>query len=253
MTPLSHTNEAESLAVEGDIGGYRPVSGLAVVGLLLGVFSIVAFVHYLLYLVPLAAIVINVLALRQIAETSPPMIGRRAALAGLALAMICVGSAPVQRAVHRRDLHAQSLEVAREWFTALREDRPEAACRLSRSPTTAAARAQSPMKLFESGMMSLERMRKFVHESPVDLLLKLGKRAHVRLYANEDIWWENDKEGVRDFYVVTVGQGPQAVSFFIWLGTTRTKEIGTGEWQWQVTKSEFIHTPPPELLDVLGR
>jgi hypothetical protein len=253
MTPLARSNEAEAAALDGDLGQYRAVSGLAVVGLLAGVFSVLAFVHQLLYLVPLAAIVINLLALRQIAEASPPLIGRKAALTGLALALIFVGSAPVQRAVHRRDLRAQSLQIAREWFTALRDDRPEVACRLSRLPTTAAMRAQSPLKQFENGMLSLERIRKYVRESPVDLLLKLGKRAHVRLYAaNDDIWWDSEMEGVRDYYVVTVGQGPEAISFFILLGTTRTKEIGTGEWQWQVTKSEFVRTPPPELIDALG-
>ena len=252
MTPLARPNKAETAAIDDDLGQYRAVSGLAVVGLLAGLLSIVAFVHYMLYLVPLVAIVINVLALRQIAEASPPPIGRKAALAGLALALIFIGAAPIQRAVNRHDMHARSMQIAREWFTALRDDRPEAAYRLAQFPTTAATREESPLKTFQSGMMPWERLTKYAHESPVELLLKLGKRAHVRWCANEDVWTSNEMQGVRDFFVVTVGKGPEAVSFFILLGTTRTQEMGTGEWQWQVSKAEFLHMPTRELIDALG-
>jgi hypothetical protein len=252
MAPLTRPNEAESVAAGDDLGQYRAVSGLAVAGALAGAFSILAFVHYLLYAVPIAAVVINALALRRIAEASPPLVGRKAALTGLAMALICLGAAPIQVAVHRRDLHVQSMQIAEEWFTALREDRPEWAYRLSQFPTTVAARQQPPLKILQSATTPSSPLRKYVRESPVELLLKLGKRAHVRYYANEDVWSEDDRQGVRDYFVVTVGKGSEAVSFFITLGMTRTKEIGTGAWQWQITKSEFVHIPTPKLTDAFS-
>ncbi|HEV3345069.1 MAG TPA: hypothetical protein VG125_32130 [Pirellulales bacterium] len=252
MAPLTRPNETDYLAVDDNLGQYRAVSGLAVAGLLTGLFSILAFVHYLLYGVPLASIVINLLALRRIAEASPALIGRKAALTGLALALIFLIAAPVQEAVYDRDLHVQSLQVAEEWFRSLREDRPELAYRLTQFPTSAAMRQQDAVKNYRGVMVLSERLQKYLRESPIELLLKLGKRAHVRFCANQDIWSEREMEGVRDYFVVTVGKGPQAVSFFISLGLTRTKDVGTGEILWQITKAEFVDMPTPELRDALG-
>ncbi|HEV3004933.1 MAG TPA: hypothetical protein VGX78_10755 [Pirellulales bacterium] len=252
MLPVAHSDERESLAVEDEFGRYRAVSALAVTGVLLGLFSILAYIHPLLWLVPLVAIIVNVVALRRIAEASPALIGRKAALVGLALSLIFAIAVPIQRAIHRRELRAESLKIAEEWFNGFRDNHPEIAHRLSRYPTSAATRAQSPLKQFSSGMMSQEALRKFVHDSPNELLLKLGKRARVRLLAHEVVWAEQAMEGVRDFYVVTVGNGPETVSFLISLGTTRSKDLATGDWQWQVTKSEFVHVPPPELTEALG-
>lgn len=252
MTPLSHLNEAETTAVEDNLVEYRAVSGLAIAGFLLGILSLLGLVHPLLSLLSLAGVIVSVLALRRITEASPALIGRKAALTGLALSLIFGISTPVERAVHSRALRAESAEIAVEWFSALRENRPEFAHRLSQYPTTRMARTQSPLKQYETGSMRVEALRKLVKESPVDLLLKLGKQAHVRWYQNEEVWSEKELEGVRDIYVVTVGEGAQAVSFFVRLGTTRSQDLATLEWQWQVSKSELISAPPPALLETLG-
>lgn len=241
-----------AVAVEDGFDQYSAVSTLAIAGLLLGFLSIVGLLHPLLWLISLAAVAANLLALRRIAKSSPRLVGEKAALVGLALALTFTISAPIQGIIQRRDLRAQSVEIAEEWFTALRENHPESANRLSQHPTTRAARAQPALKLYEASNVPLQSLRKFVHESPVELLLKLGKRAHVRLYQNEEMWADQGAEGVRDLYVVTVGNPPQAKSFFIRLGTTRSRDMATGAWQWQVTKQEFVSVPSAALLDSLG-
>lgn len=252
MASPSRVATPESIDLEDNLGQYHAVSGLAVAGLIAGMASILAFLHPLLWLVPLAAIVLNALALRRIAEAMPELIGRKAALAGLAMALICGISGPIQLLVYLRDLRTESVEVAREWFTALRENRPEYAHRLCLFPSTAASRAQSPAQHYASGAMAPETLRHFVNESPIGLLLKLGKRAHVRFYQNEEVRSNREQEGVRDLYVVTVGEGADAVSFFIRLGTNRSADLATGDWQWQVSKYEFVTMPSPVLLDAAG-
>ncbi|HVA45564.1 MAG TPA: hypothetical protein VNH11_04185 [Pirellulales bacterium] len=248
MAPLPPSIAEEDAEVDRELGPYRAVSGLAVAGLIMGLFSATALIHPLLWLVACVAIVVNALALRRIAALEPMLIGRKAALVGLASSLIFVISAPVQNLVHRRALRQESMEIAQEWFTDLRENRPEMAHKMSQFPLTAAARLKSPLPDYESGKIPLDPLRKFVRESPVDLLLKLGKRARIRWYAHEDVWADRGLEGVRDIYAVTVGDGPQATSFFIRIGTTRSRDIVTGEWQWQVTKHEFVSATPTGLL-----
>lgn len=251
MAPLPSSNVAEAnLGPDEDIGDYRAVSGLAVVGLILAILSATAFIHPLLWLAAWTAALVNGVALRRIGEANSRLIGRKAALIGLAVSLICSIGAPVQFIVHRRQLRREAVEIAREWFDYLRDNRPEMAHRMSQFPQTKAARGKSPLPDYEAGSAPLEPLRGFIQESPVDLLLKLGKRAHIRLYENDDVWSSGGMEGVRDVYVVTVGEDNQPTSFFLRLGTTRSADLATGEWQWQVTLHEFRNEPPPGLEDV---
>jgi hypothetical protein len=251
MAPVAPTDERGNLAAEDELGQYRAVSGSAVAGLLLALFSILTYVHPLMWLVAVAAIVLNAVALKRIAETSPAPIGRKAALTGLALSLIIAIGMPLQINANDRELRLESLKIAEEWFTALRDNRPELAHRLTKSATTAETRAKPPLDEYKNPMQ-MDSLRKFSREPLIELLLKLGKRAHVRLFEHDASWEQQGAEGTRDYYVVTVGNGPDAVSFFMELGTTRTRELTTGKWQWQVTKDEFLHAPVPEIAQALG-
>jgi hypothetical protein len=252
MAHLARSDEREHLAVDDNLGEYQAVSGLAIAGLLLGLASILTLVHLLFILIAAAAVVVNALALRRIAVASPELVGRKAALVGLALSLIFGISAPIERGFRRHALRAESMKIAEEWFNGLRDNQPEISHRLTQRPITAAARAQPALKTYINGGLPFESLQKFVHESPIELLLRLGKQAHVRWYENEETWFEQESEGVRDFYVITVGKGPQAVSFFILLGTTRSRDLATGDLQWQVTKRNFAPFPPPRLMKSFG-
>jgi hypothetical protein len=164
--------------------------------------------------------------------------------------IIAIGK-PIQIVMGDHELRGESLKIAEEWFTALQNNHPEVAHRLTKSPTTAEARAQPAVKEYENTML-LDPLRKFCREPLVELLLKLGKRAHVRLYRHQESWEQQGSQGTRDFYVVTVGSGSDAVSFFVVLGTTRSRALNSGERQWQVTKYEFLHSPVTEIADALG-
>lgn len=253
MAPISPSSapDARPRDIEEPLDDYRPVSGFAVAGLLLGLGSVAALIHPVLWVVPLCGVVATWYALRQIALGSPPLLGRKAALIGLTLSLIFGLSGPLVNWAHRRALRAQALEMAAEWFTAWRENRPDYAIRLSQRSTTKTGRDKSPLAESDSRDRLLGSLRKDVHEQPADLLLKLGKQAHVRHFQNESIWWDDANEGVRDLYVVTVGQGSDAVSFFVRLGLLRSQDRATGEWQWQITKHEFVTFPDGQLLDAL--
>ena len=81
---------------------YRSLSMLAVLGLILGLFSLLALVSPVLWVVPLVAIVVSVTALRRIKNDAERSGGRLATI-GLLIA-VCVG------------LWAVSYHFSREWY-----------------------------------------------------------------------------------------------------------------------------------------
>ena len=82
-------------AADEEVARYRAISSLAVAGLLAGLLSPLAMFAAVLWLVPLAAVVLSGLALRRIATRSPELVGRPAALAGLLLGTAFLVAAPV--------------------------------------------------------------------------------------------------------------------------------------------------------------
>ncbi len=79
-----------AIAPRGDkpVAGYHALSALAVSSLALGALSALAFVHHALAVIPLAAIVLGLLALRRIRRSPQELTGTREALAGIALAVV---------------------------------------------------------------------------------------------------------------------------------------------------------------------
>lgn len=249
MVPISPSPQTEPRDIEAPPDDYRPVSGLAIGGLLVSFCSALALIHPVLWVVPLSGIFFSGLALRRIATASPPLLGRKAALVGMTISLIFGLAAPLQYWAHRRALRAEALEIANEWFTALRENRPDYAVRLSQQPTTKAARALPPLTDGQKREQFLQSVRDAIHQQPMELLLKLGKKAHVRLVKNNAVWHDEASEGVRDTFAVTVGSGSEAVSFFVRLSTLRSQDRATGQWQWQITKHDFISSPDSDVLE----
>lgn len=251
MMPVSSSPQTEPRDLEQPADDYRAVSALSITALLLGLCSVLALIHPVLWLVPLAAVLIAWLALRRIAVASPPLLGRKAALIGMTLALIFGLSAPIQDWLHRRVLRGEAIELADEWFTALRQNKPDYAVRLSRHPTSKASRERPPTADSADRDGLLTEVKRVVREQPVELLLKLGNKAHVRHYQHEAVWWDERNEGARDIYVVTVGKGSEAVSFFVRIGCLRSQDLASGEWQWQITKHELIVYPDPTVVNAL--
>src|SRR6476646_8224154 len=83
FSPAFHDDDAEQAT------GYRTLSVLAIIGLVIGIISWVALFHPLLIVVPLVGIGVSILALRQISTNPSVIAGHGVALVGLAL---CIAS-----------------------------------------------------------------------------------------------------------------------------------------------------------------
>lgn len=98
---------------------YRPLSLTALFAVLLGLASGLALVDPLLAIVPLAAIVLAVVALRRIASASGGLSGRRLAVSGLCLAALFLGWGLAKHFYHQAHVASQAREFADDWLWVL--------------------------------------------------------------------------------------------------------------------------------------
>ncbi len=131
---------------------YRTVCASAVFAMVLGLVSAVAFAHPILWALPLVAAGLAIAALVRIAQHPSEMIGRKAALIGLAAAVL-FGSAAISYSFAREAwLVRRSRQAAEHFFSLLAAGQAHAAHQLtlmprSRLPTDsdyAAAYANNP-------------------------------------------------------------------------------------------------------------
>lgn len=240
LKPVQETSTADGVVLPD----YRAVSGLAIGGLLLGLASLLAFVHPAFWVVPLAAVATCSVALRQLTREAT-LVGRRAALIGLAVALICGISSPIQFFIFRYQLRVEAIRTAREWFTALREDRPWAAHQWTLSP-------EGRWSLDDAGLVAKyaaepDRLKSYAENPTVHLLLSLGKQCRVRLYEHVGVVSGNGGDNVLDVYSVTVNQDGRRVSFFIRMSLSRSYNLATNHWEWRIATADFIHAPPGEV------
>ena len=79
---------AEYRDLETADGSYHSVSSVAVVALVVGILSPLAFAHVLLWSLPLVGVAVSLAALVQIDRSDGVLIGRKAAIVGLVLSLI---------------------------------------------------------------------------------------------------------------------------------------------------------------------
>jgi hypothetical protein len=170
-----------------EVATYRSLSGWAVVGAILGAISPLALVDPLLWGIPIVAFIVNCRALWIIKLNAPAMTGRKAALIGLWLAVLCAAAAPTDYFYYQWRIRNEAKQAARFWFESLANNQPEIAYELSLPP---GQRHKFDAKLKELYKLSDKWREPFelyfsTEKSGGSLslpptLLKLGKDADVR-------------------------------------------------------------------------
>ena len=82
--------------IDRGVAEYRPISGWALAALFIGLVSFVALFHPLLWSVPMAGVVVSLIALLRISHADVPLVGRKAALIGLAFSLLYGVAAPAR-------------------------------------------------------------------------------------------------------------------------------------------------------------
>ena len=221
-----------------DVAEYPRVNRAAVMALLLGLVSAGALANPLLWFLPLAGIVLAIIALRLIARSDEAVLGRRAALIGLVLSLVFITWAASQHFVRQELLYRQAREHAEYWLGLVLEGRLHEAHQL----TLAKDHRQSPnanlneMYLDKSDL--LESFEAFCDQSPMSKVIELGSKGRMRFVSREGI--ESDKpigsivDIVTQQFAIDSAEGDTSQTIPLAIGIAKSRLRRTGEAHWVI-------------------
>lgn len=236
---LSESPEAEAFEQ------YRSVSGLAIFGLFLGLLSLFALTGPSGWPVPVVAIIICVAALWRIRLKAETMIGRKAAICGLVLALLFGATAVSQWFANRWLVERQARGIATAWFDLLADDQPLKAHQLSLIPGERKPLDGPLLHVYQRGPKLREELDKFLGEPLIRTLLALGKKADIRFYKCGGIWGPPGKENVQEIYSISFDdeQGKRK-TFFATVLLRRFPPDQPEKINWVIASSEGGVSPP---------
>lgn len=106
---------------EENLQNYRSVNRTSIVGFVLGLLSAASLLHWLLLPIAIAAVLISSLALLQIRAHGGRLLGRKAALAGIALGIFFLAFTTTKEYVRRGELDRQARQHSDKWLELLHE------------------------------------------------------------------------------------------------------------------------------------
>ncbi len=222
---------------DDQVDEYRALSSSAVIGLILGLLAPVAVVDPWLLAVPLSGILCNALALRQISRNAPTLLGRKAALAGLAFSIFFLTVAPTHRFVHRRLVRDEGRRFAAAWFEMLADGQPHKANQLTIHPQFRQPLDERLWDFYGEGPRWRAKLEGYVADPLIRTLLELGKDARVRYYKTSGQTHDAQLDEVAQIYAVTYDDAGGKKTFFVGVELQRHR-LESGQANWQVASAE---------------
>jgi hypothetical protein len=223
---------------------YRSIEPLAVIALLLGLFSPLAFIGPLLWLVPPLGIAASLLALGRLGRDGSRS-GRSIALFGLGLS-IAFGIAPAaQTASAFFLLREQPREVADAYLEFLRTDHPEKALMLRGVPDV--REMDESWSVFQNDPSARHDLERFVHMPLVRTMLALGDKADIRFFSFNGVAINGSTGQANYFYTVTFMDHDKKKTFLVGLLMERKPTSRPGISPWRV--KDFYGPVDPNKRD----
>ncbi len=223
-----------SPAAGGPQQAYRAVSKLAVAAMVVGLLAPMALIAPILWAVPVLGIAMAIVALKRLSDSSSELVGRTAALAGLALSITLLVVAPVRQASAHWSLHREARTWGLLWFELLANDEPHKAHQL----TLGIGMRQS----FDAHLWDAYRhdtnlkasLEDFVDEPLVRVLLALGPKVEVHFWGNVAQQVSGRAAQMVQDYSVSYGTGDERATFFCRLMFVRLTDRDGGPAGWQI-------------------
>jgi hypothetical protein len=222
---------------EGELLDYRPVCIPAFAGLILGLLAPLALLHPVLWALPPLGALVCLYALYMLA-TSAPMTGRRAALVGLALALVFCVWPPVSSFSYDWLARRDAARFAKAWFAFLANSEPHKAYQLTVSPGERSPLDETLWNSYRTRTMQREGLESYLQMPMVRVLMALGERARVRLFATETSGRSGNYDQVDNVYAVTYEEEGQTKTFFVRLQMVRNTSTAEGPVQWRISSAE---------------
>jgi hypothetical protein len=219
---------------DAEVTQYQAISGLAVVGLIVGILSLLALAHPFLWIVPAAGIVLSATALWRIIRDPAALVGRKPALAGLVLSVLFGAMAPADWFTYWYLVDREGRQFAAQWFEFLRRGEVIQSVQLMEPAQSRLALNDRLWKHYPRGSQNYESLESYVTRPEIRSLLALGPTADVRYYDTQDRSFSDGADHLEQVWAVTTEKAGQRTSYFIRLNLKRYPIPSTGRAFWQL-------------------
>lgn len=217
---------------------YRAVSISAVAGLLLGLASVSAFLHPLLWLIPLLAAGVCLFALAQLRRYAPGLTGRGAAVTGLSLALVFGIAAPIHAALHRAMIDREAKRVGLLWLADVRAGKLYEAHQMTVDPEVRLPVTDNLAASYRELPKAQADYENFEKSELIRELGSLPGSVQARFYKIETYFEAGNRLRVQAVFALYDQQGQPLKQPFIRLGLHRMRNGATGETAWWVVPLE---------------
>jgi hypothetical protein len=224
---------------DADLVEYRAVSITALIGLLVALLSVAGFGHPVLWAVPFMAVIVNLVALRRIAQHSPRLLGRGAALVGLAVALALGAAAPTRYLVSAARSRHEARQLAELWLQALAKHNRELALELEQAPQSRLPPDEDLRANYRDEPAAAKALREFADRPLVRAIGAAGDAATFEYLETQVQQVTLQKERIKSLWRVTYDQDGKPMSFLVQLTLVRELRDPRRVRQWTVERSGF--------------
>src|SRR5262245_20063873 len=168
------------LSDEQPLAGYRSVSALAILAVILGLASSLILTTPLLAPLPVAAIVAAVAALRGIRQSAGQVAGWWPAVGGLCLATFFLGWGLSSHLARQSVLEQRAHDMADVFIGLLQEGKSREAHQFRQPPSTRFSAPEAMAEHYEKNAEAAKDLQNFVTQAGVKDLIDRGESAKVR-------------------------------------------------------------------------
>jgi hypothetical protein len=225
---------------------YRPISGWSLAALFVGLASIAAIFHPLLWSVPMIGVVVSLVALRQIKRSEVALWGRKAALTGLALSLLYGIAAPTRIISRDYWLSARAERLANTFLDLIRSKKTADAFALMRQSLEKKPLKPAPGSAEAAQPEPKSQREVFASTEPVKTLLALGSTAKIDHLSTSVVSGPGVWQAVSVLYEVHPPDEHSLNPLQVVIYVEQTFDDASAERWWIVN----VTTPPPPRLSM---
>jgi hypothetical protein len=218
LPPIQFTDPQDIQLAE-----YRDLTWQAILGLIFGLLSPVVLVDtslWALAFIPLIGIFFSVWALRRIKRNPSGMTGRKRAILGLSLSLVCLFAAPTSLLSSQYLLNRYAKQLADTWLKLVMDNQlSQARCLMLASGHAKCGNGTTTDSCQSHAGDSL------MHMPLVQVLHSLGSGARVRFYQPMEQIHTYETDQVSLAYAVTYDDAGERKSFFVCINVQKKNQL----------------------------
>jgi hypothetical protein len=221
---------------------YSAVSRPALLALFLGFASALVLVSPILLVIPLAAAVVAIVALRQIAAGNGQYTGRWLATAGISLAMLFLGWGISREWTRQAVLVRHAEQHANEWLQVVRDGKLQRAHQMTHPPFQRLHSDEAIAQFYNSNQDAGQQLQSFFADEPLKSFLAMPKNGTFRFVAMA----EHSRHGFTDEVLLEYEYGDPSTDAeprHLWIAAIRDGSDRTAPPSWRIGRVDAFRNP----------